>query len=109
MGWPHHRRLKMEKDSLGFYVSGHPLDRYSSEISQLAVSTAQLQEGSYQDQESLSLAGIVVSKTVRLNRSSEKFAILVIEDLRGTLELAVFARVFSQTAELLVKDEPLLF
>ena len=107
--WPHQRRLKMEKDSLGFYVSGHPLDRYSSEIRQLAVSTAQLQEGNFQEQESLSLAGIVVSNTIRLNRSSEKFAILVIEDLKGTLELAVYARAYSQTAELLEKDEPLLF
>jgi len=107
--WKHHQRLKLEKDSLGFYVSGHPLDRYASEIKELAVTTMQLQEGGLNEQEVVSLAGIVVSKTIRLSRSSEKFAIIVLEDLRGSLEIPVFARVYSQAAELLEQDEPLLF
>ncbi len=115
--WRHHHRLKQEKESLGFYVSGHPLDRYASEVKQLAVSTSELQEGlsacdaqagKYAEQEAVSVAGIVVSKTVRLNRNSEKFAIIVIEDLRGTLEFPVFAKVYAEAAEFLDGDDPLL-
>ena len=107
--WKHHQRLKLEKDSLGFYVSGHPLDGFASDIRELAVTTVQLQEGDLKEQEVVSLAGIVVSKTVRLSRSSEKFAIILLEDLRGSLEFPIFARVYAQTADLLEKDEPLLF
>ena len=104
--WKHHHRLKLEKDSLGFYVSGHPLDGFASDIRELAVTTMQLQEGDLKEQEVVSLAGIVVSKTVRLSRSSEKFAIILLEDLRGSLEFPIFARVYAQTADLLEKDEP---
>ena len=106
--WPKRERLKQEKAALGFYVSGHPLDSYSSEMKLLATTTAKLKEGTHAEKNKVSLIGIVVNNTVRLNQSNEKFAIVTLEDTRGTIEIPVFASVYEKVEELLESDEPLL-
>ena len=106
--WPKRERLKQEKAALGFYVSGQPLDSYSSEMKLLATTTAKLKEGTHAEKNKVSLIGIVVNNTVRLNQSNEKFAIVTLEDTRGTIEIPVFASVYEKVEELLESDEPLL-
>ena len=101
-------RLQQEKAALGFYVSGHPLDSYTSEIKLLATTTDKLKEGAHAEKNKVSLIGIIVNNTVRLNQSNAKFAIATIEDTRGTLEFPVFATVYEKDGELLESDEPLL-
>ena len=54
------------------------------------------------------MVGIVVNNTVRLNQSNEKFAIVTLEDTRGTIEFPVFASVYEKVGELLESDDPLL-
>ena len=94
--------------ALGFYVSGHPLDSYVSEIKILATTTAKMKEGLHAEKDKVSLVGIVVNNTVRLNQSNEKFAIVTLEDTRGTIEFPVFASVYEKVGELLESDDPLL-
>jgi len=106
--WPKRERLKQEKLALGFYVSGHPLDSYSSELNLLATSTTKLKDGVHAENEKVSLIGIVVNNTVRLNQSNDKFAIVVLEDIRGTIEFPVFTKVYEKYGQLLESDEPLL-
>ena len=106
--WSKKERLKLEKESLGFYVSGHPLDSYHSEICYLAKTTADLVGGVFSNGDEISLAGIIVGKTIRLNKNSEKFAIICLEDLRGTLEMAIYTHPYAKYGELLEQEEPLL-
>jgi len=106
--WSKRERLKQEKAALGFYVSGHPLDSYSSEMKLLATTTDKLKEGLHAEKNKVSLVGIIVNNTVRLNQSNAKFAIATVEDTRGTLEFPVFANVYEKDGELLESDEPLL-
>ncbi|PQM55544.1 MAG: DNA polymerase III subunit alpha [Deltaproteobacteria bacterium] len=106
--WSKRERLKQEKSALGFYVSGHPLDSYSSEMKLLATTTDKLKEGVHAEKNKISLVGIIVNNTVRLNQSNAKFAIATVEDTRGTLEFPVFATVYEKDGELLESDEPLL-
>ena len=106
--WPKRERLKQEKAALGFYVSGHPLDSYSSEMKLLATTTVKLKDGAHAEKNKVSLIGIIVNNTVRLNQSNAKFAIATLEDTRGTLEFPVFASVYEKDGELLESDEPLL-
>ena len=105
--WPKRERLKQEKVALGFYVSGHPLDSYSSEINLLATSTSKLKDGFHAENDKVSLIGIVVNSTVRLNQNNEKFAIVNLEDMRGTIEFPVFTKVYEKYGELLESEEPL--
>jgi len=102
------QRLKLEKEALGFYISGHPLDRYRSELEGLTVSTHRLREGELADGEEVLVAGMVGSMTVRMNKNSEKFAILRLEDTRGSIEVVVFAKAYADAAELLAGEEPIL-
>jgi DNA polymerase-3 subunit alpha len=106
--WSLKERLRLEKEALGFYVSGHPLDRYASDVKVLAASSADILTGIHKEGESVSLAGIVVEKTIRLTKNSEKFAIIRLEDLRGILELPIYSRVYKDYGHLLEMDEPLL-
>jgi DNA polymerase-3 subunit alpha len=101
-------RLQQEKAALGFYVSGHPLDSYTSEMKLLATTTDKLKEGAHAEKNKVSLIGIIVNNTVRLNQSNAKFAIATLEDTRGTLEFPVFATVYEKDGLLLESDEPLM-
>jgi len=106
--WPKRERLNQEKAALGFYVSGHPLDSFSSEIKFLATTTSKLKDGAHSEKEKISLIGTVVNNIIRLNQNNEKYAIVTLEDMRGTIEFPVFANVYENTADLLERDEPLL-
>ena len=106
--WRMQEKLRHEKASLGFYVSGHPLDRFQSEIQSLTTTTSEVRDGAHPEQSQVALAGIVTDTTVRLNRDSEKFAIIRFEDLRGSLEIPVYARVYAQCGTMLEEDEPVL-
>jgi len=101
-------RLKLEKESLGFYISGHPLDGYGSEIGAVAATTLELREGEIGDGQEATLAGVVSQLTVRLTRNAEKMAILRLQDQRGSIEVAVFPKTYALAANLLAVDEPLL-
>ena len=106
--WPKRERLNQEKTALGFYVSGHPLDSFSSEIKFLATTTSKLKDGAHPEKEKVSLIGNVVNNIIRLNQKNEKYAIVTLEDMRGTIEFPVFASVYEKTSDLLEGDEPLL-
>ncbi|MDH4225675.1 MAG: hypothetical protein OEW12_08515, partial [Deltaproteobacteria bacterium] len=102
-------RLNLEKQALGFYISGHPMDGYRSEIANITVSTAALHEGESRDGQEVMVAGVVgQTPTVRLNKNSEKWAAFRLEDTRGSVEVVVFSRVYAEAAALLAEDQPLL-
>jgi DNA polymerase III subunit alpha len=102
------QRLKLEKEALGFYISGHPLQGYRSEVGNLAVSSHDVREGECDEGAEVLVAGMVGSMTVRMNRNAEKMAILRLEDLRGSIEVVVFPRLYAEVQGLLREDEPLL-
>ncbi|MCZ6748185.1 MAG: DNA polymerase III subunit alpha, partial [SAR324 cluster bacterium] len=95
------QRLKLEKEALGFYISGHPLDGYGSEIGTVAVSSLELREGNHADGAEVTVAGVVGQLTVRLTRNAEKMAVLRLQDQRGSIEVAVFPRIYAEAAPLL--------
>ena len=102
------QRLKLEKECLGFYISGHPLDGYRSEIGTVTVSTVELREGEHADGSDVMIAGVVGQLTVRLNKKNEKWAILRLEDQRGSIDVKLWAKTFADASPLLSVDEPLL-
>ena len=104
---PPRQRLKLEKEALGFYLSGHPLDPYRPELDKLAVSSGRLREREFADGAKVTVAGVVAHLRVTLTRKSEKMAICRLEDLRGSIEVVVFSRTFAEAGDLLKSDEPL--
>jgi DNA polymerase-3 subunit alpha len=105
---PARERLKLEKEALGFYISGHPMDRFQSELGSLATSSNDVRDGDFADGSEVLVAGVIAAITIRMNKNAEKFAILRLEDLRGSIEVVVFSRAYAECADLLKLDEPLL-
>jgi DNA polymerase-3 subunit alpha len=111
--WAERERLIAEREALGFYITGHPLDRYRHALSRLsATSINQLAVGLEPRgrPREVHLAAMVASLRERpLKNGNGRMAILLLEDLTGQCEAVVFSKEFTQHEELLKCDRPLLF
>ncbi|MBK8010260.1 MAG: DNA polymerase III subunit alpha [Deltaproteobacteria bacterium] len=106
--WPELERLRLEKEAIGFYVSGHPLDRYRDDLVRMTNATiAGLEKKGHRAEVVL---GCVVSalRERPLRDGSGRMAFVTVEDLTGAVEMAVSARVFGEIELLLKADAPLL-
>jgi len=101
---PHSSILAMEKEVLGVYLSGHPLDQYHDLLSQAdTTSTAHLPERWDGDQ--VTIAGMITeTKKIITKRSGAPMMFCTIEDLTGAAEVIVFPQVYERHAGNLVKD-----
>ncbi len=88
--WSVMEELKNEKEVVGVYISGHPLDDYKVEISSFCNSTiSQLETRPNMMQ---SFAGIVTKVNVRTSANGNQFMIFTLEDLSGSYEFALFSK-----------------
>lgn len=100
--------LSLEKELLGFYVSGHPLDAIRGEIEQLA--TASLGDTSeLSDQQIVRLAGVVTDIRRTQTRKGKAMATVTFEDFLGSGELLVFGDVLEACGSQLQKEATLVF
>ena len=102
-----HERLTREKEILGFYISGHPLEPFRAEAELLATHrVAQL--GSWTP-EPISLAVVVTAIRRQISKKSgNEFARLVVEDFSGTAEVLVFPEAWAAIQDRVVADVPVL-
>lgn len=114
---PQSQILSMEKDMLGLYVSGHPLNEYKnmidaySNISSLSlVNEAEEMENSYKnnkitDGQAVKFIGIISEVKTRITKNNEIMGLLAIEDLDGTIPVIAFPKIFAGYRQLLNVDE----
>ncbi|RMH42146.1 MAG: DNA polymerase III subunit alpha [Deltaproteobacteria bacterium] len=107
--WTPKQRLAFEKESLGFYVSGHPLDRYRSELARFATATTRDFLDGLRAPGEASIGGVVAAYRERPTRRGDgKLAFFQLEDTFGQIEVIVFPKTFAEVREVLVSDEPIL-
>ena len=105
--WEDGERLASEREVLGFYVSGHPLDDHKEVIERFAnIDTLRLTEVTSARQ--LKMAGLIRSSRLRTTRAGRRMANFVLEDQVGTAEMTLFPDVFESCHEILESDEPVL-
>jgi len=93
--------------ALGFYITGHPLERVQDVLGRLSITTIQaLSEA--QDDAEVTIAGLVMSKKITTTRRGDRMAYARIEDLTGTLEAIIFPELFKSHAAVLDSDEPVI-
>ena len=99
--WSEHERMSFEKELLGFYVTGHPLDAYAAQLSNGKFQTiASLRE--LQDRAQFRVAGAITQVDRKFTKKDAKpFAVVILEDLTGTLEVVVWNDVYVKVAEAL--------
>jgi len=104
--WSFTDRLRREKENLGFYFSGHPLDGCRKLIRQhVNLDLAKLEE--YSQDRSCTLIGVLKELKVINTRAGKRMAFAVLEDFAGSIELVIFSDLYEQAKELLVQDRVL--
>jgi DNA polymerase-3 subunit alpha len=99
--WSEEQRLDGEKETLGLYLTGHPIARYEDELAQITGSSiADLNA----TKEHAVVAGLIVAIRTMQTRRGDRMAFVTLDDRTGRLELAVFADLFAASRDLLVKD-----
>jgi DNA polymerase-3 subunit alpha len=109
--WKDRDLLQNEKDLLGFYVTGHPLDPFVDELHLHGVTDIEVISAGkkVQNRDEVTIAGVVTEMTERPLKSGDgRMAFVTFEDKTGHLEVLVFSRPFEEYEEVLKSDEPLL-
>lgn len=86
--WPLMKKLEYEKEVIGFYISGHPLDTYKYEIA--SFTTINLFDIGEKQTGNFTVSGIVTTATHRVSKTGKKFGEVIIEDYNGSLRMMAF-------------------
>ena len=105
--WTEAERLVREKEVLGFFISGHPLERFRSEVELFGTrTTATLGEWS---EHAVSVAAVVTAVRRQISKKTGKeYARLVLEDFHGTAEAIVFPEAWARLNQVVLPDQALL-
>jgi DNA polymerase III subunit alpha len=105
--WPEHEILAAEYSTLGFYISGHPLDKYAGRLQDLkAIDLSTLE--SRRNNEEIVVAGIIVQARPMRSRRGARWAILTLQDRTGVCEALIFPEAFQKLEAILKPATPLL-
>jgi DNA polymerase-3 subunit alpha len=105
--WTEHERLRREKAVLGFFISGHPLERYRAEVELFGTrTTATL--GTWSEQKVRIAAVVTAVKRHVSKKSGAEYARLTLEDFHGTAEALVFPEAWAKLNEVIRPDRALL-
>jgi len=105
--WPSADRLRREKEVLGFYISGHPLDRVRAQLEAFSRHSA----GSLADVDAgteVTLGGVVTAVRGLRDKRGNEMAFFTLEDYTGTIEVIAFSSIYEAARPLIHSDTPIL-
>ncbi len=105
--WSEEERLASEYAMLGFYVSGHPLEKYSSRLAEWSVVRLEEVEGQRNGKE-IAVAALIVGVRPMRSKKGARWGIFTIQDMTGVQELLAFPESFSKHEHTLKPGTPLL-
>jgi DNA polymerase-3 subunit alpha len=109
--WDEHTRLSAEKEILGFFITGHPMEKYKEKLADLnALSTediAAMKKSTAKD-ENITTAGLISGLRVAKSRRGELWAQAALEDRLGKVELLIFPEAYKKLAEKVKLEVPVL-
>ncbi|MFR5190772.1 MAG: DNA polymerase III subunit alpha, partial [Clostridia bacterium] len=111
--------LSMEKEMLGLYISGHPLEGLQEEIkARTNIDSLKIKEGMeeleqtgkfpYQDNQSVKYAGIISSIKKKYTKNNKIMAFITLEDLYGSMEIIAFENAYQSAGSSLIEDNIVL-
>ena len=113
---PKKEKLLLEKEMLGLYVSGHPLDNYvphiekystirSNELLYEDMDEVEKQEFERLDGKEIKVLGIISSVRTKITKSNEIMAFVTVEDLSGSINMIAFPKTFAQYRPIIAEDK----
>jgi DNA polymerase-3 subunit alpha len=105
--WDEKHMLELEKEAIGFYITGHPLDEYRDLMEKYTnVDALSIAEDGVADREVVRIGGIVRNIKAIMTKKGDPMAFVDIEDMHGSVEVTVFPELYSSAADVLVTDTP---
>ena len=105
--WTEEQLLTGEYSTLGFYISGHPMDKYAGRLKDLNAIELSTMEARRNGEE-IVVAGIIVQSRPMRSRRGARWAILTLQDRTGVIEALVFPEAFQKLETILKANTPLL-
>ncbi len=112
--YPKEELLAFEKETLGIYVSGHPMDAYESMWRKNITATTidfivdeETNKANVMDNSIVTIGGMVTGKTTKATRTGQMMAFITLEDMLGSVEVLVFPNVYESNRELFREEEKL--
>jgi DNA polymerase-3 subunit alpha len=104
--WGEGERLAFEKESLGFFITGHPLERFREELARWATTTIG-RLGEFAERE-VAVGGIITGLRLIKTKKGDRMASFVLEDLEGGAEVLVFPETYKKVVARLAEDQVVL-
>ena len=103
--------MAMEKETTGIYISGHPMDDYRALLRNthvVPIGNLMEEESAYQDDQIISVAGIVQAVKMKSTRNNSMMAYVTVEDDTASIEMLAFSNVLSQYGGYLRENSPVV-
>jgi DNA polymerase-3 subunit alpha len=104
--WPENKLLALEKESLGFFITGHPLASVAKDLTRLTLPASELSTVS--DGREIRVGGLVSALKHHRNKKGDAMAFVTLEDLYGFVEVVVFPKVYQAASQILLEERPLV-
>jgi DNA polymerase-3 subunit alpha len=104
--WPEGLKLKHEKETLGFYITGHPLRKYQNEVKTYGNATTGMLAEKPSGSE-IAIGGLVSALRVMRTKKGDQMGVLLLEDWEGVVEVLVFPDTYAKSQKLLDIDAPI--
>jgi DNA polymerase-3 subunit alpha len=105
--WDEKYRLGCEKEALGFFVTGHPLDRWVADMKRFSnADTFSILE--MREKSEVKICGVSTTLKEIMTKKGDRMGFIALEDLVGNVEVVVFSDVYARCSEYLKGDDPIL-
>ncbi|MEF2482353.1 DNA polymerase III subunit alpha [Vibrio mimicus] len=105
--WPEKVRLEGERETLGLYLTGHPVDEYLKEL--VKYTSCRLNEAApTRRDQSLTVAGLVIAARVMTTKRGTRIGLMTLDDRSGRMEVMLYSEALDRYAEWLEKDKILV-
>jgi len=101
--WHEDQRLSCEKQTLGLYLTGHPIERYLDELGRFV--TARIVDLKPTNDQTVVVAGLIIAMRSMNTKRGDRMAFITIDDRSARIELAVFSESYQRYRDLLAKDK----
>lgn len=103
--WEMKERLRAERDAIGFFITGHPLDKYVRDLKRFAdATTANLRSRAHQ--EKVKLGGVILTRKLKNSRKGDRYATVSLEDQWGMVEVIAWPETYRRCESAIHSDEP---
>jgi DNA polymerase-3 subunit alpha len=104
--WPVNQKLSFEREALGFYISGHPLEKFKWDLKRLgALSTADVKVKRAKE---VRVGGVITALKLKNTKKGDRYASFALEDWLGTIDSLVWPDTYRKIQHLIVPDEPVM-